>query len=647
MQTFTRVLGLCALLSLALAAPAAAQNVPDDFSVENVVTSGVSQPTDMAFLPDGRAIIAQYNGGLRLWRPTVGTTATIIGTVSGPSIETGSERGMLSIAVDPDFINNGFIYTWSARLTSSSMWLCRHTLSGDLNNATSSNLTLGQQFILFNDAPDNAFNHNGGTVRFGPDGMLYLSIGDDAVQCSAQNRTILAGGLYRMDMSQLPATGTGPANKADLNPGDNPFSTSANLNEALLIAWGLRNPFSFNVDPVTGDMFIADVGQNAREELDWFPRNLGGTITALNYGWPLREGIAGFSSCPGVATTGLTNPIDDYSQSSGGFSIMSAGVYRNLGQANDWGMDYEFNVFHNDYFNGTIERLEFDGTSWSNAPSVSGQPSAAYWGTGFANCVHFELGPDGSMYFCNRTANRISRIKTDGPVNGIVVISGDDQVGVSEETFKHPVVIEVQTPSGTPIPGAQVTLSVVGGTLAGSAVVTADAQGRASVMISATNPGSVTLTAITPGGSAGGTQVVLFARGIGVNHIRFAGSHDLVIASFVNTSNGTAPVPILFAMTDDSVPTIPTAFGLLTVDLLSMVSTIVIEDPEGLFNGSNIQGGFGTPSNTNVYNLIPLGLLFGQLRFQAIFRDATTPTSVLGRIDSELALSNTVIIDFD
>ena len=194
----------CALF-LALAAPAfstsaAAQNIPSGFVLDTIVSSGLAAPNDFCFLPDGRILIANRPGSVTVLAN--GVTASVANV---PSVQTGSERALLSICPDPMFPTNGYIYVWYSRNGSSFMHLDRYTCTGDLNNPSSTNLTFAAntRTSIIANAPDNAFNHNGGTVRFGPDGMLYLSIGDDANSCSAQTINDMRGVLLRNGRERL------------------------------------------------------------------------------------------------------------------------------------------------------------------------------------------------------------------------------------------------------------------------------------------------------------------------------------------------------------------------------------------------------------------------------------------------------------
>src|SRR5262249_41092159 len=140
----------------------------------------------------------------------------------------------------------------------------RYTVAGDLSNPNSTNLTISSasKVLLINQIPDNAANHNGGTLRFGVDKTLYLSIGDDADSCAAQDLTQLKGKILRIkvDASIM------PLDLATMVPSNSPFAGSQNVNTRLIWAYGLRNPFRFSVDPLTGILFIGDVGNAQREE---------------------------------------------------------------------------------------------------------------------------------------------------------------------------------------------------------------------------------------------------------------------------------------------------------------------------------------------------------------------------------------------
>ena len=123
-------------------------------------------------------------------------------------------------------------------------------------------------------------------MRFGPDGMLYDSMGDDASGCPAQDDATLHGVILRLDVSRLPSTPGGPPTIDVITPADNPQIASGNLNTRLIWAWGLRNPFRFQIDPTNGVLYIGDVGESQFEEIDRAP------VGGLNFGWPYFEAFA-------------------------------------------------------------------------------------------------------------------------------------------------------------------------------------------------------------------------------------------------------------------------------------------------------------------------------------------------------------------
>ncbi len=621
-----------------------AQSVPPGFIVETLVSSGLNAPHGFFFLPDGRPVIFERAGGVKLF---VNGSLSTIGTV--PQVETGSERGLLAMVADPAFATNGYIYAWAARTGSAFMWLMRFTCTGDLNNPTSSNLTFSSTslFTVFNGAPDNAFNHNGGSLAFGNDGKLIVSMGDDANSCTARSENSAQGVLLRLDVSGLPA-GPGTATIAQIDPGDNPSSGSGSVS-ALVMAKGLRNPWRFTYDAVGGNIYLADVGQNAREEFDEvvYPP----ATTIQDFGWPLFEGIASFSSCPGGPFPNLIAPTFDVTHGQGWLACITGPRYRNQGGPLDFGPTYEGQWFYTDYFSGQIRRAEFNGTSWVNPAPVPGQASSTNWGTGFTAISQFDMGPDGAMYFTQHagtystSGGSFKRIRPLGPVDVVTVTSGDGQVGVRGKAFKLPVVFQVDDGNGNPLVNTAVTLTSTNATLSVGPQVMTDAMGQVSVTVTPLGQGSVSVSASTA--NFGAATATLFARGLNVIHI--SGSvNDTLVVQMTNTTNGTAPVPVLFGMTTPPGPTIPTIYGDLGIDLITLQNTIIIEDGGGLYGGvSNSPGGpFGNPSKTAIYTF-PAGSAAGlTVNFQAIWYDPTVLTSIAGTVDSNLGFTNIVTMTF-
>lgn len=607
-----------ALLASVLAVPAFAQTVPTGFVVDTLVNTGLLSPHDFCFLPDGRALLANRGGAVQVY---AGAGVVTVGTV--PNVETGSERGLLSIEADPAFGTNGYIYVWYSSSQDAFLKLDRYTCTGDLAspNSTTLSFAASSRRVILDAMPDSAFNHNGGSLRFGPDGMLYLSVGDDANACSAQSLTSSRGCVLRMDVSGVPAGGgTVAPSFASLDPGNNPLSASSTTISRLVIANGLRNPYRMEIDPVTGNLYIGDVGQNAVEELDEYVYST--PLPLINYGWPWREGNNTTSTNCGGSIPALTAPIAAVPQAGTWLSVMGGPRYRNQNGPFDFGPAYEGNVFFLDYFAGQVRRLVWNGSAWVAAAAVPGQPSAANWATGFVGVTALRMGPDGAMWFSQHSGTygtsggSLKRVRTLGPTNSVVAVSGSGQVGVALEAFPTPLVAQVRDTNNNPLPGGIVNFSVTGpGTLSTTNPVVADGQGFASTTVTATNLGGpITVTASTPNSQTNGS-FSLFSRKTSV-----AGTNSLVVVTLTNTTTAVpAQVPFIILVSLPGAPTWNSPFGPVCTDPSSYL-TIVIEDGTGIFGGVSLSGtgSLGTPSLTKIYNLQP-GLLNGLLlRFQAI-----------------------------
>ncbi|MEE9393797.1 MAG: PQQ-dependent sugar dehydrogenase [Planctomycetota bacterium] len=628
-----------------------AQIVPAGFLVEQLVTQGLASPTDLCVLDDGRVLMTEKaSGNIQLWVPTLGDMVTTIGTVT--DVDSSGERGLLSLTVDPDFATNGFLYVWTARADASTLALLRYELAGDLSDGVSPDLVLiaDSETTLLVSQSENDPNHNGGTIRFGPDEMLYLSIGDDADPMSAQDSADLKGCVLRLDLSSVPAQ-PGLLSLADLDPGDNPFSDSGLVAERLTIAWGLRNPFSFSIDADKGDLFIADVGRNDREELNHWPYGtMGSPCVGLNYGWPHLEGtLPGIFPFQGVgsALNVFELPIDERLHFADGFVIISAGIYRNRGGLYDWGPTYDGALFHSDFLLGTIERLEFDAVSlsWVTAASVSGQPAVDSWASGFVGFCHFEMAKDGGLYGIDFFGDRLVRIRPTTLSVTLSGVLGADQVGVKGRAFKNKFVFELVDSTGLALVGETIHAQVSpNASFVGLDSAVTDAQGRVEFCLFADEGGPVVLTATTNLSSGNPAQISAFARALEVQHIALA-TTDVVIVELLNISFGPDLVPSLIVAAGPSAQGTTSVIGDLVFSPPNTTGVVVIEDPIGTLGGTIMQGGLGAPGLLNVY-IQPAGLLQGTFEFQAIWLDFSTFTSIDGLASSPLGASNAVTVTF-
>lgn len=406
-QTAFAALAIAALACGFAAMPVRAQaTLPDGFR-DSLVIGGLDFPVGMTFLPDGRLlVIEQFSRRLRAVRAGALTTPDPVATL--PSIETGGEQGLLGIAVDPGWPARPYLYFHMDDLGSSTIRVTRYTAGGDLTGAGSGNLTVdtGTRRDILTGIPDQAGNHNGGTVRFGPDGMLYVSLGEDAARCVAQDTLTLRGVILRLDVSAIPAGGGSAPSVASLAAAGNPLLNHVDPRSRLIWAWGLRNPFRFQIDPANGALFIGDVGQSVYEEID---RAAAG---GLDFGWPRFEATRlEESGC--VLTATHTTPIHFYDRTGSSAAVISGGVYRTPSAGNCdhcFPAAYEGDFFFSDYYTGFLRRLKGSGNSWSIAPAVSGQPTSTTWATGFDNVSDYAIGPGGGLWYCNQGSGEIRAI---------------------------------------------------------------------------------------------------------------------------------------------------------------------------------------------------------------------------------------------
>ena len=251
----------------------------------------------------------------------------------GPLITPGSERGLLSVAFHPNYPTNGFLYVDYTDLNGDTV-IARYRVSIDPNvvDPASAVILLG--------IPQPFANHNGGQLQFGPDGFLYIGMGDggsggDPLN-NAQNLGSLLGKILRIDVDASLPYGI---------PLDNPFIANPNAAPEIW-ALGLRNPWRFSFDRLLGDLLIADVGELIWEEVNF---QLANSLGGENYGWRLMEGNHCYNPSTGCNDGSLTLPVIEYDHSLGNCSI--TGGYRYRGSLHP---DLEGVYFYADFCSGII-----------------------------------------------------------------------------------------------------------------------------------------------------------------------------------------------------------------------------------------------------------------------------------------------------
>lgn len=287
------------------------------------VATGLSRPIfvtaptgdyDRLFILEQTGRIKILTGGSVLATPFL-DIVSLVNTSSG-----SSERGLLGMAFHPNYRSNGYFYVNYTRITDGASMIVRYQATGDPH--TSNVASTASAVTMLGPLAQPFSNHNGGCLQFGPDGYLYASFGDGGSagdpSCNAQNIGVLLGKMLRLNVDGYP----------NIVPPTNPF---VGVTGARGEIWhfGLRNPFRFSFDRLTGDMYIGDVGQNAREEVDF---QAGGNHGGLNYGWKIMEGTNCYSTaaCPGTVPACnsplLTNPIYSYPQTPA--CVIGGYVYR-------------------------------------------------------------------------------------------------------------------------------------------------------------------------------------------------------------------------------------------------------------------------------------------------------------------------------
>ena len=293
---------------------------PDAFHVTRVGT-GFASPLYLTAVPDnsGRLFVVERGGRIRLLTPATGAVAATPFLDVSAQTTTDGERGLLGFAPAPDFNTTGIFYVYMTNLTGQIEIRRYRTLAGNRDRADPATADA----ILTIDHPVNS-NHYGGWLAFGTDGLLYMGVGDGGAggdpPNNAQNLNILLGKILRIDPS-VDAFPADPARDYAIPP-TNPFATAGGRPEIWL--YGLRNPFRDNFDAVTGNLWIGDVGQDAREEIDLIRPTDGGA----NLGWRIMEGSAVFA---GPTIPGLTPPVAEYLHGSGtrqGNTVTGGLVYR-------------------------------------------------------------------------------------------------------------------------------------------------------------------------------------------------------------------------------------------------------------------------------------------------------------------------------
>ena len=372
MKSKCNLLSCIVSILVGASAAASAANLTVGFS-ETVVAAGLSNPTAMEFAPDGRLFVCEQGGRLRVINST-GLLPTPFLTVT---TDANGERGLLGVTFDPAFAANHLVYIYyTVPGSPAHNRVSRFTANGDVAAGA------GTSVLELNALSDTAQNHNGGAIHFGPDGKLYIGVGENATGTNAQTLVNLLGKILRID-----ADGSVPT--------DNPFFNQAIGINGAIWALGLRNPFTFAFQPGTGRMFINDVGENTWEEIN-------DGIVGSNYGWPNCEGACNKPS--------FRDPIYQYSHSDG--CAISGGAFYNPATM-QFPADYLGVYFHTDLCGGWIRILD---------PENGNQ--VFDFATGISSPVDVKVSADGFLYYLARGGGgSVTRVEFDNTPPAVVILS--------------------------------------------------------------------------------------------------------------------------------------------------------------------------------------------------------------------------------
>ena len=393
--------------------------VPAGFT--DTLVTNVSGPTEVDWTPDGRMLITGKSGQLRVFDDgqLLATPALNLGT----RVCTNGERGLVGLAVHPQFGQNHYVYLYYTYNKFANS--CPESIvDGPVNRLSrfvlpdSNVIDPGSETVLFETPPMYRDHHTAGDVKFGKDGHVYVTVGDSGAQSLGwpQDPGKLAGKIVRVtDSGGIPAGNpfTGPGTARCNVGGVPPAGSAAGTKCQEVFSLGFRNPFRFAHDPNASGVryFVNDVGQHSWEEISEGP------VAGGDYGWPVREGPCAKDSTTdcGPAPSGMLDPAHWYQHGPDG-AAATAGAFVPNGV---WPAEYDGDYLFADYVFGTISRLRPGGARClSCAPPTSGWSTTLF--SPVAQVVSMRFGPyqgTQALYYVSRDNSQVRRIAYSGSVN--------------------------------------------------------------------------------------------------------------------------------------------------------------------------------------------------------------------------------------
>ena len=348
-----------------LAASAKAVTYKPGFA-EELLTDGLNQPTAIAVAPDGRIFVAEKEGKIRI----IEQGALLPAPFLDIEVDAFGERGLSHILLDRDFDNTGYIYLYYNVKNGEHNRISRFTANG--NTAVP-----GSELILMDLAELGSTMHNGGTMRWGMDGKLYVSTGEGAIEKYSQSFDNALGKMLRLN-----ADGSIPT--------DNPYYGSTSGNARAIYAMGLRNPFSFDIDPLSGRIFLNDVGLSDWEEVNEIKQG-------RNYGWPLVEGYLTNQTPP----ADYEDPLFAYGHDAG-CAVVGGAVFNYPNS--DYPPEIQNHFLFGDFCSGTISMLDLNTNMVTDT-----------FAKGIFKMTNLTADPsNGTLLYCQLHTGKLFRIRYIG-----------------------------------------------------------------------------------------------------------------------------------------------------------------------------------------------------------------------------------------
>ena len=361
---------LIAVTGLTLVTASSAQAAPPPgFQVTQVVGSGLNGPSGFEILPDGRILVLERAGLVKLVKNGQLQATPFANLPSTPS----GDRGLIGVAADPNFANNQFVYFY-------------YTGTDELNHLVrlSAATDVGADpFELYRTQSPSKELHVGGSIRFGPDGKLYFAVGDNGTSENGQNLANPHGKIIRI-------------NSDGSIPADNPFVGQAGKLPEIW-AYGFRNPWRFQFDSATGQLYGGDVGDTTWEEVNHI-------VKGGNYGWPLMEGPV-CRPADQTQCNGMIRPIYTWNHDTGNGPVSSAAVGGPVYRGSQFPPEYQGRYFFGDYGQGFIRSGLLDANgNMSDVKDFNAQAGSV---------VDMKVAPDGSLYYITYFPGRLYKVTYD------------------------------------------------------------------------------------------------------------------------------------------------------------------------------------------------------------------------------------------